>query len=138
MDFAQFDDEFLLNAQIKSRTLMADSGASCHMPGCMDGMINIKDCNDRITIGNGNTISYLVLKDCKYIPDLAPYNFFFIRKAIDAGYKLDNDGRNIILKEENFEMVFNKIIVTKKRICCCHRIRMSKGILRIYECYRIS
>ena len=125
MAFAQFDDEFLLNAQIKSRTLMADSGASCHMPGCMDGMINIKDCNDRITIGNGITISCTKVGDkrgkiilprferLQVYPRSGTLQFFFIRKAIDAGYKLDNDGRNIILKKENFEMVFNKIIRTK-------------------------
>ena len=133
MAFAQFDDEFLLNAQVKSGTFIADSGASCHMTGSLDGMTNIRDCNDGITIGNGNTISCtkvgdkrgkiilpngnektIELRDCKFIPDLAPYNLFSITKAIDAGYKLDNDGRNIILKKENFEMVFNKVIGTKK------------------------
>ena len=147
MAFAQFDDEFLLNAQVKSGTFIVDSGASCHMTGSLDGMTNIRDCNDGITIGNGNTISCIkigdkrgkiilpngnektiVMRGCKFIPDLAPYNLFSITKAIDAGYNLDNDGRNIILKKENFEMVFNKVIGTKKGFVVAIELECEKEI----------
>ena len=34
---------------------IADSGASCHMTGSLRGMTDLRDINETITVGNGQT-----------------------------------------------------------------------------------
>jgi hypothetical protein len=75
----------------------------------MDGIIDVKDMNQKVTIGNGQSIhatkigklraSYvskdsekkkIVLHNVKVVPDLAPSNLFSITAVLESGFKLGN------------------------------------------------
>ena len=68
---------------------IGDTGASCHLTNCLDGMIDLEDCSSKITVGSGEnldclkigtktgkivqkdgTIRSLKLKNVKYVPKL--------------------------------------------------------------------
>jgi hypothetical protein len=82
---------------------IGDSGASCHMTCSLDGMVNIRDINSPVQVGSGEslecmkigdkrlcavqsdgTMSDVILRDCKYVPDLFT-NLFSITKALQGG-----------------------------------------------------
>ena len=111
---------------------IGDSGASCHMVHSDEGMYDVKTIKERITIGNGNyieafkigkkrgmikledgSVMNIVLQNVKYVPDLAPYNLFSITQAISNGWSLGNEGKTILLKNQNKVLKFNKMLKTK-------------------------
>ena len=79
---------------------IADSGASCHLIGSDEGMVEWEPINDEIVIGDGKSIHavkvgkvkmtlkqqdgpdrVITLTDVKYVPELGPYNLFSINQA---------------------------------------------------------
>ena len=94
-------------------------------------MFNVKEIEEPITVGNGQTIMAtkigdkrlllkqkdgtkrrVTLKNVKVIPQLAPYNLFSITWALNRGFKLGNDGKQITLSKDNFVLKFDREITT--------------------------
>ena len=82
--------------QSEQEIFIADSGASVHLTGSMEGMRNLKDLNnDRVTVGDGTSIVVekigdksitivqedgverdVVLSRCKYVPTPGSFSHF--------------------------------------------------------------
>jgi hypothetical protein len=81
----------------------------------IEGMFDIQDINEKITVGNGNkmmatkvgslsrcviqvdgTVLDVVINEVKYVPDSCA-NLSSIKKAIKNGFDLSNQGENISL-----------------------------------------
>ena len=110
---------------------IGDTGASCHMVHSDDGLFNAREINEPVTFGNGQTVMAvkigdkrmilkqkdgiercIILKNVKMIPKLAPYNLFSITWALNRGFKLGNDGKQITLSKDDFVMKFDREITT--------------------------
>ena len=94
--------------KVDKDTWICDSGASGHYCMSTDGMFNLKDINEKITIGNcekmlatkvgsirhrviqvdGSTLD-IVINEVKYLPELCA-NLFSMSNAIKNGFKLSN------------------------------------------------
>jgi hypothetical protein len=112
---------------------IGNSGASCHMVHLSEGMYNIKNIKERITIGNGQyikalkigkkkqgmiklddgTVMKVVVNNVKYVLEFARYNLFSITQAISSGWMLGNEGKTILLKNRSLVLKFNKMLKTK-------------------------
>ena len=111
---------------------IADSGASCHLTGSMDGMVNCLKIHEYVTVGNGKAVQatmigtkkgrvrmpdgslkVICLHGCKYVPDLAPFNLFSLTKTLSAGGKLGNVGEVITIAKDGFTLSFDHKIRTK-------------------------
>jgi Zinc knuckle len=123
--------DFGLSAKDLSKDLwLGDSGASCHMTCSDAGMKNCKSINMHIRIGDGKLLKAtkigdkhvtvrqkdgkyfnIVLKDCKYVPDLF-VNLFSITKTLDSGWKLSNEGVKIKLSKSNTTIKFDQVLPT--------------------------
>jgi hypothetical protein len=76
----------------------------------MDGMFNVQDINEKVTVGNGNKMVAtkvgslrhcviqldgstldIVINEVKYLPDVCA-NLFSVNKAIKNGFYLSNEG----------------------------------------------
>ena len=116
----------------RKNIFIADSGASCHMTGTLEGMTDIEEINETITVGNGEvikatkmgtlngmvkasdgTMRKVKLFQCKYVPDLAPFNLFSITHALSNGCDLGNDGEKIFIRKGSFKLVFDQRINTR-------------------------
>ena len=127
------EDIALVEGSSKRKNIfIADSGASCHMTGSLEGLTDIQEINEKITVGNGEvikatkigtlngfvrsddgTMRRVKLFDCKYVPALAPFNLFSITHALSSGCDLGNDGEKIFIRKGNFKLVFDQRINTK-------------------------
>jgi hypothetical protein len=95
---------------INEDILICDRGASGHYCMSMDGMFNIQDIDEKVTVGNGNNMVAtkvgslrccviqldgstldIVINKVKYLPDLCA-NLFSVNKAIMNGFDLSNEG----------------------------------------------
>ena len=120
------------NDEILKNTWIADSGASTHMGNSDVGMTNVREVNSPVQIGNGKTLratkigdkhmtvlwkdgtmTDIVLKDYKYVPDLW-VNLFAVTKCLRNGWKISNDGVTLYLKKGRTEVKFDKAIKTHK------------------------
>jgi hypothetical protein len=87
-----------------------NSGASCHYCGSAEGLTDVKEINESIKIGNGDSMKStkirnskcevtqvngeklkIKLNDIKYVPRLC-VNSFSLNKALKKGFKVSNDG----------------------------------------------
>jgi len=118
--------------------LIADSGASVHLTGSIEGMTNLKELkNDRVTVGDGTSILAenignknitilqedgeewdVVLRGCKYVPKLGPFSLFSLTNSVDKGFKLGNEGKNITIRKGDLKLKFDRIINTKSGYVC--------------------
>ena len=124
-----------------SDLFIADTGASGHMSGRLDGMSNLRDCDDDVIIGNGKAIKAVkigdkrgyvtdsegarkrvVFKNTKYIPELGPYSLCSVTHSLDQGFDLSNEERMIVLKKGKFKIEFNEEIKTKNGYVCGVRV----------------
>ena len=55
-DIALPTSDFKREKVLKKHLFIADSGASCHMVHSIEGMFDVEDIAEEITVGNGNTI----------------------------------------------------------------------------------
>ncbi len=105
-----------------SNIFIADIGASCHMIGSLEGMTDLIDINESITVGNvqkikvlkigtmkgtvtlpDRTIRKVSLHNCKYVPQLAPFNLFSITHALSRGFNLGNEKEKILIEKDDFK-----------------------------------
>ena len=121
-----------------SEFYIADSGASAHMTGSLQGMENIRDHVEDVTIGNGekmktskigdkvltwknNTTGEEVcvrLHNVRYVPEMGPFNLFSITYALSKGFTLGNEGQIIWLKKDGRKLMFDSILTTKFGYVC--------------------
>jgi hypothetical protein len=117
-----------MNTSFTSNTFIADSGATCHMRGSLEGMFNLKPYVTNIMVGNDEAMSSvsmgnfkglvikpdgstmdLTLKDVLYIPKLM-VNLFSLTKALGTkGVHLSSKGQLISLKIGTHEIFFDKV-----------------------------
>jgi hypothetical protein len=90
---------FIENKPTNNNLWVGDSGASCHMTCSLEGMKNIRKINSPIQVGTGDAVECtkvgdksvcivqedgavkdIVLKECKYVPDLFTNLFSIDRK----------------------------------------------------------
>jgi hypothetical protein len=105
-----------------------DSGARCHYCRSVEGLTNIKEINESIKIGNGDSIKSakvgnlkcevtqvngenltIMLNDVKYVPSLCA-NLFSLNKALKKGFKVCNDGVVISLNYKHVKLKFDRVI----------------------------
>jgi hypothetical protein len=94
----------------------------------IDGMFNILDIDEKITVGNGEKMVAtkvgslrrrviqvdgstldIVINDVKFLPELYA-NIFSINKALKNGFKLSNKNENISLTKGSASITFDRII----------------------------
>jgi hypothetical protein len=94
----------------------------------IDGMFNIKDINEKATVGNGEKMVAtkvgslrrrvlqvdgstldIVINDVKFLPELCA-NLFSLNKALKNGIKLNNKNENISLTKVLVSITFYRII----------------------------
>jgi hypothetical protein len=87
-----------------------DSGASYHYCQSAEGLTDVKEIDESIKIGNGNSIKStkignlkcevtqvngekleIMLNDIKYVPSLC-IDLFSLNKALKKGFKVSKDG----------------------------------------------
>jgi hypothetical protein len=109
---------------------ICDSGACAHYCKLEKGLFDVKDINEKITVGNGKRIKAIkagslkchviqlngssvnmILKEVKYVPELW-VNLFIISKALKNGFDLSNTGLMIILKKRSVSITFDRVIKT--------------------------
>jgi hypothetical protein len=105
-----------------------DSGASCHYCQSAEGLTDIKEIDESIKIGNGNSMKStkignlkcevtqingekltIMLNDVKYVPSLC-VNLFSLNKALKKGFKVSNDGVVISLNYKHVKLTFDRVI----------------------------
>ena len=130
----QLEEVGLLKMDAGTKHLfIADSGASCHLTGSMEGMVDCQKIHECVTVGNGKTVQAtmigikkgcirmpdgslqtIALHGCKYVPDLAPFNLFSLTKTLSGGCHLGNVGEVItITTKDGFTLRFDQKIRTK-------------------------
>jgi hypothetical protein len=107
---------------------ICDSGASGHYSMSIDGMFNILDIDEKVTVGNGEKMVAtkvgslrrrviqvdgstlgIVINDVKFLPELCA-NLFSVNKALENGFKLSNKHENISLTKGSASITFDRII----------------------------
>jgi hypothetical protein len=93
----------------------------------MDGMFNIQDIDEKVTVGNGDKMVAkkvgslrrrviqldastldIVINKVKYLPDLCA-NLFSVNKAIKNGFDLRNEGESISFTKRSSSITFDSI-----------------------------
>jgi hypothetical protein len=107
---------------------ICDSGASGHYSMSIDGMFNVKDIDEKVTVGNGEKMVAtkvgslrcgviqvdgstldIVINDVKFLPELCA-NLFSVNKSLKNGFKLRNKNENISLTKGSASITFDRII----------------------------
>jgi hypothetical protein len=117
-----------MNNSFTSNSFIAKSGATCHMRGSLEGMLNLKPYVTDIMVGNNEAMSSvsmgnceklvlkpdgstmdLTLKDVLYIPKLM-VNLFSLTNALETkGVQLSSKGQLISLKIGTHEIFFDMV-----------------------------
>lgn len=117
-------------------TWLGDSGASTFMGNTDEGMFDVKEINEPVTIGNGKTLRAtkigklrrtvhqtngdtldIIIPDYKHVPELH-VNLFSITKALELGWKLTNKGVMMILNKNGRQIRFDRIYKTDNGKLC--------------------
>jgi hypothetical protein len=96
----------------------------------VEGLIDVMDIDEAITIGNGESMRAtkvgnlkcevvqvggkkfpMTLHDVKFVPDLC-VNLFSLNRALQNGFKLSNENVSICLSKGSVTLVFDQIIKT--------------------------
>jgi hypothetical protein len=110
------------------RYLICDSGACGHYCKSDKGFFDVKDINEKITVGNSESMKEIkvgslkchviqlngssvdvTLKEVKYVPGFS-VNLFSISKALKNGFDLSNKGLMISLKKGSVSVTFDRVI----------------------------
>ena len=127
--------DVVFTATSKNETLsddiwICDSGACGHYCKSIEGMFDIRDIAETITVGNGDSMMAtkvgslkrrvvqldgstldVTINEVKYVPDLC-VNLFSINKAIKTGFNLSNNGTTICLTKGSASIAFDRVIKT--------------------------
>ena len=109
---------------------ICDSGACGHYCKSIEGMFDVKDIEEKITVGNGDSVMAtkvgslkrrvlqidsstleITIKEVKFVPNLCA-NLFSINKAIKNGFNLSNKGTSICLTKGSSSITFDRVIKT--------------------------
>jgi hypothetical protein len=109
---------------------ICDSGACGHYCKSDKGLFDVKDINEKITLGNGDSMKAIkvgslkchviqlngssvdvTLKEVNYFPELW-MNLFSISKALKNGFNLSNKVLMISLKKGYVSVTFDRVIKT--------------------------
>ena len=118
------------NEKLTKDTWICDSGACGHYCNFKEGMFNVKDISEDITIGNGKSMTAtkvgslsckviqvdgssldVTLHEVKFVPELW-VNLFSINKALKNGFKISNKGLSISLSKGSATVTFDRLIRT--------------------------
>jgi hypothetical protein len=127
--------DVVFTATLKNKILTDDiwiceSGAWGYYCKSHKGLFDVKDINEKITVGNdesmmatkvgslkcniiqlnGSSVD-VTLKEVKYVPELW-VNLFNISKALKKGFDLSNKGLTISLKKGSVSVTFDRVIKT--------------------------
>jgi hypothetical protein len=105
-----------------------DCGASYHYCRSAEGLTDVKEINQSIKIGNGDSMKStkignlrcevtqvngekltIMQNDVKYVPSLYVNSFRF-NKALKKGFKVSNDGVAISLNYKHVKLTFDRVI----------------------------
>jgi hypothetical protein len=105
-----------------------DSGASCHYYPSAEGLPDVKEIDESIKIGNGNSMKStkignlncevtqvnrekltIMLNYVNYVPNLC-VNLFSSNKALKKGFNVRNDGVIISLTYNHVKLTFDRVI----------------------------
>jgi hypothetical protein len=105
-----------------------DSGASCHYCRSVEGLTDVKEIDESIKIGNGDSMKAtkignlkyevtqingeqftVTMNDVKYVPSLC-VNLLSLNKALKKGFKVSNDGVVVSLNYNHVKLTFDRII----------------------------
>jgi hypothetical protein len=122
--FAAASSEERINKDI----WICDSGASGHYSMSIDGMFNIQDIDEKVTVGNGDKMAAtkvgslrrcviqvdgstldIVINDVNFLSELCA-NLISVNKALKNGFKLSNKNENISLTKGSASITFDRII----------------------------
>jgi gag-polypeptide of LTR copia-type len=118
------------NGTLSNDIWICDSGACGHYCKSIEGMFNLKDIAETITVGNGSSMMAtkvgslmrcivqlngstldIIINEVKYVPNLCA-NLHSINKAIKNGFNLRNNGTSICLTKGSASITFDRIINT--------------------------
>jgi hypothetical protein len=118
------------NETLTNEIWICDSGACGHYCNFKEGLMNVKEICDEITVGNGKTMTAtkvgdlkckviqldgssldVTLYEVKYVPELW-MNLFSLNKALKNGYTLSNKGLSICLSKGPCSVTFDRVIRT--------------------------
>jgi hypothetical protein len=105
-----------------------DSGASCHYCRSVEGLTDVKEIDEFIKIGNGNSMKAtkignlkyevtqingekfrVTINNVKYVPSLC-VDLFSLNKALKKGFKVSNDGFVVSLNYKHMKLTFDRVI----------------------------
>lgn len=115
---------------------LGDSAASAHMGKDDEGMHDVQETDNPVTVGNGKVLRApkvgklrrtlhqkdgstmdVVLQDCKCVLGLKA-SLFSTTRALDNGWKIDNDHVKTTLAKKNQRLVFDRTFKTDKGKLC--------------------
>ena len=115
-----------IGVELSDNTWLGDTGASCHMRFNEDGMTEMEQIDEKITIGNGKSmvatkvgkwkgsilqengeLVSVVLNKVKVVPELWT-NLLSIGVCMKEGWNIGNKGEILHLRKGSFTLVFNK------------------------------
>ena len=101
-----------------------------HMTGNPEGMFDCKDINEPVILGSGKHLvatkigkvrktilqqdgstQDILLDPIKYVPGLE-LQLFAVLKALEQGWKLDNNGVKLVLTKGKVRIVFDRVMTT--------------------------
>jgi hypothetical protein len=105
-----------------------DSGATCHYCWSVEGLTDVKEIDESIKIGNGDSMKAtkignlkcevskidgkkltVTLNDIRYVPNLC-VNLFSLNKVLKKGFKVSNDGAVVSLSYKDVKLTFDRVI----------------------------
>jgi hypothetical protein len=105
-----------------------DSGVSCHYCQSVEVLTDIREINELIKIGYGDSMKAtkignlkwevtqingkrftVTMNDVKYVPSLC-VNLFSLKKALKKGFKVSNDGVVVSLNYKHIYLTFDRVI----------------------------
>jgi len=119
-----------------SSIFLGDSGASTHMGNEDEGMYDVQEINDPVTVGNGKVLRAtkvgklkrtvhqvngstldVILPDYKFVPGLHA-NLFSITKALSSGWEIGNKGVKLTLSKAGHTIEFDRVFKTENGFLC--------------------
>jgi hypothetical protein len=121
-------NQVILRANFANDLWILENGARCHYYQSVEGLTDVKEIDESIKIGNGDSMKSTKIRnskcevtqingekvtvkinDVKYVPRLC-LNLFSLNKALKKGLKVSNDGVVVSLNYKNVKLTFDRVI----------------------------
>ena len=114
-----------MNKKVESDFWLLDSGATSHITNSMDGMLEVKEINTVIKIGDGSEIKatkeglkkMLIIQEdnsttevtmqVKYVPQIC-MNILSLNRLLERGFRVRNEKQVIIMERKKLVMKFRR------------------------------